>query len=571
MDIEGDPMRRGRKLESITMTTDEINRLAEWTRRHKTTQALAIRAPYPIDLSRRRLLSTVGCGALFAALGVSVRAQQQPVLAGSAPGFPWDEVVTAARDFVTHESPDEVWPFERVSQDDQAKSERKVFLHYFTPFPLSFDNKSLDDDYYRRQYLERAGESGKFAHVGAYLRQRPLGAGTLASSHWQAVNATIDVIRAQKLGADGFGVDLQQLDSGRYWDNATALLGAAQATKTGFRILIEPDADILKGSSAEQLVKSLTLLGQHPAAFRLADGRLLLAPFAPEERPVAYWQAVLDGVKKAGVPAAFLPVFNNLRPYAQAFAQICYGMSEWGNRDPESVDADPAIDVWRKQAGERAIWMEAIAPQDVQPKTSIFWECVNTELFRRCWMKAIREGAQYAHVITWNDYSEATEIEPSSGTQFVFYDLSAYFISWFKLGRPPRIFRDTIYYSHRREVFEPGNGLQPGDKPLRLLGRGPVQNRVELVALLTRPATLEIHQGDAVQRSEASPGLAVLHAPARLGRPLLRIVRDGKPVVEKVSDWEIADRPSAEDPLYVGGATNRPFVRGGDWHEERAT
>jgi hypothetical protein len=253
-------MRRGRILEPITMTTQESDRLAEWTRSHKASQAQAMRTRYPIALSRRQLLATVGCGVLFAALGVSVRAQQQPVLAGSAPGFPWDEVVTAARDFVTHESPDEVWSFERATQDDQAKSERKVFLHYFTPFPLSFDNKSFDDDYYRRQYLERAGESGKFAHVGAYLRQRPLGAGTLASAHWQAVNAAIDVLRAQKLGADGFGVDLQQLDSGRYWDNATALFGAAQATKTGFRILIEPDADILKGSSAEQLVKSLTVL-----------------------------------------------------------------------------------------------------------------------------------------------------------------------------------------------------------------------------------------------------------------------------------------------------------------------
>jgi hypothetical protein len=93
-----------------------------------------MRTRYPIALSRRQLLSTVGCGALFAALEVSVRAQQQPVLAGFAPGFPWDEVVAVARDFVTHESPDEIWPFERATQNDQAKSERQVFLHYFTPF-----------------------------------------------------------------------------------------------------------------------------------------------------------------------------------------------------------------------------------------------------------------------------------------------------------------------------------------------------------------------------------------------------------------------------------------------------
>src|SRR5271163_1488945 len=44
MDIEGDSMRRGPKLEPIMLTPDESDRLAEWTRRHKTSQALALRA-----------------------------------------------------------------------------------------------------------------------------------------------------------------------------------------------------------------------------------------------------------------------------------------------------------------------------------------------------------------------------------------------------------------------------------------------------------------------------------------------------------------------------------------------
>lgn len=37
-------MRRGPKLEPIVLTSDENNRLLEWTRRHKTSQALAMRA-----------------------------------------------------------------------------------------------------------------------------------------------------------------------------------------------------------------------------------------------------------------------------------------------------------------------------------------------------------------------------------------------------------------------------------------------------------------------------------------------------------------------------------------------
>jgi transposase len=37
-------MRRGPKIEPIRLSTEENNRLVEWTRRHKTSQALALRA-----------------------------------------------------------------------------------------------------------------------------------------------------------------------------------------------------------------------------------------------------------------------------------------------------------------------------------------------------------------------------------------------------------------------------------------------------------------------------------------------------------------------------------------------
>jgi DNA-binding CsgD family transcriptional regulator len=44
LDFEGDAMRRGPKVEPIVLTTEENSRLVEWTRRHKTSQAIALRA-----------------------------------------------------------------------------------------------------------------------------------------------------------------------------------------------------------------------------------------------------------------------------------------------------------------------------------------------------------------------------------------------------------------------------------------------------------------------------------------------------------------------------------------------
>lgn len=37
-------MRRGSKVEQIILTMEENNRLVEWTPRHKTSQAIALRA-----------------------------------------------------------------------------------------------------------------------------------------------------------------------------------------------------------------------------------------------------------------------------------------------------------------------------------------------------------------------------------------------------------------------------------------------------------------------------------------------------------------------------------------------
>ncbi|HEY6256410.1 MAG TPA: endo-1,3-alpha-glucanase family glycosylhydrolase, partial [Xanthobacteraceae bacterium] len=161
--------------------------------------------------------------------------------------------------------------------------------------------------------------------------------------------------------------------------------------------------------------------------------------------------------------------------------------------------------------------------------------------------------------VTWNDYSESTEVAPSSGTQFVFFDLATYFIAWFKLGRSPKIIRDAIYYLHRRQLVTPGVPYIPSDTPLHLAGPTPIQNKIELLAMLTKPATMQIEIAGHTFESSANAGMASLLAPARPGRPVFRILRNGRVELEKQSDWEIVAHPDRDDTLYVGGSTTRKF------------
>ncbi len=486
-----------------------------------------------------------------------LRGRAQPV---SGDGErPWDQITQLANDFVVRESPPSVFPFQRASAEAMNSSPRKVFIHYFPFFTLSFENKTADQDHWA-QFLSPTGENGKWAAAGGFTRERPLSPKPWDGPFWRELNSAVDVLRAQLIGADGFGVDLTQLEPADKLSQAHVLRDTIAAVAPKFRLLIEPDTDILKAASPTDMAKIIVSFGQGSSSFRLADGRLLIVPFAPNAKPVAYWKETLQKVADAGEKVAFLPDLVGLDGAVGQFAPISMGMSFWGPRDPATADS-AGLQAAEHSASSAGSWMQPVAPQDVRPKSSIFWEAQNTRLFRDLWMQAISKHAAYVHLITWNDYSETTEIAPSSGTQFLFYDLSAFYTEWFKLGRPPTVIRDAIYYCHRTQIFSPDAHPRQGSNGFHNNGQTPVQNEIEMVAMLTSPATLEITVGPTTRRDNVGAGLQILLAPAQPGKPRFRILRDGRPVLEKVSDWTIEETAEKLNPAYFGGSTTRTFSR----------
>jgi hypothetical protein len=67
-------MRRGRPLPELTLTAEENNRLVEWTRRRKTSQALAMRA---------RIVLACGQGSTNTEVAARLRVTKQMVGAAS--------------------------------------------------------------------------------------------------------------------------------------------------------------------------------------------------------------------------------------------------------------------------------------------------------------------------------------------------------------------------------------------------------------------------------------------------------------------------------------------------------
>ena len=323
------------------------------------------------------------------------------------------------------------WPFDPPPLKLLRQSPRKIFAHYFTPFPISLDNKEPEKDYYTLNYLSPDGEKGKFRACGGFLRQRPLPRAPLPGKDWAQLDMDEEVRRAVAIGLDGFAVDLLST-SGALRERTQLLLDAAQRVDPAFPILLMPDMEAEFKAHPERMADACRELGAHPAALRMPDGRLVVSPFNAQNRDAAWWKGWLDGMKAAGTPVAFLPLFQGWERHAKEFGPISAGMSDWGWRVPGWNRR------WRDVPGRAhafaPVWMMPVEPQDVRPKDGTYWEAGNSESFRVMWENAILGGADWVHLITWNDYSESAEIAPSTGTQYAFYDLAAFYAAWFKMG-----------------------------------------------------------------------------------------------------------------------------------------
>ncbi|MFY0532271.1 endo-1,3-alpha-glucanase family glycosylhydrolase [Nannocystis pusilla] len=229
------------------------------------------------------------------------------------------------------------------------------------------------------------------------------------------------------------------------------------------------------------------------------------------------------------------------------------GTSSWG---PATVPG--ATDYADNAAQAHALgvqWMSPVRPQDSRPKDLIYSEAGNTQLLRLLWDAAVAGDAEWVQLVTWNDYSEASEVSPSSGTQWALFDLTAYYVAWFKTGQQPPIVRDAIYYSHRlhattaepdlmlqESIYEPVNGSTPADE-------------IELLAFLTAPATLEIEVDGLTESTDALAGIQSLRVPLLEGTPKFRIVRDGGTVAEVDSAFPISNTIVYQDMLYRSGGS----------------
>lgn len=461
-------------------------------------------------------------------------------------------------------------PFDPPSNSALRNSPRKVFAHYFPPFPISMDNLDPAKDQWVKHIMNPKGFGKRYIKTGGKCRQRPLPRPARPEKNWLLKDMELEVKRGSDLGMNGFICDIVN-ESDINWTRVKTLLEAAHKVDPGFKIMLmagmpalfRESKTVKKVQTPERLAEILLTLAKYPAVYRLQDGRLVISAFRGNDKPPEWWNQVFKIMKQKGENVAFVPL---IQPWwdkekkwleeAKKFAPICYGLGTWGPRT----------------AGEATRWEKfpecvhqftkicffPVGAQDFRAKSGIFWEAANTLSYRSYWQSAIKGGADWVQIITWNDYSEATEIAPSSGTQHSLYDLTAYYVTWFKTGKQPAIKRDVLYYSHRIHSVhaKPDPSKQP--KLFKAVTQEPLRDEIEVLCFAKAPGEVTIKSGEKIYTQKVKNGFNEIRVPLHDGTPEFTLSRDGKQIINFKSKFKIDSKNiSYQDLLYRGGSSSR--------------
>src|SRR5690606_16389578 len=297
-----------------------------------------------------------------------------------------------------------------------------------------------ETDYYTRNYLDPDGEGGIHRDYGGLLRERPWPRPPWpAGSEWEVLDMETEVRRAIAIGLDGFAFDvLNPNPSSPHRRRLDALLTAVERVDPGFSIqlILDMTASSFGGSggSDEAAMNGIRTLfdavGSSPGLQRLDDGRLVVSAFAAERRSAAFWNDALAELEAMGHRVAFVPMpIGSWPSNRDRFDGVpLYGASSWGSGTVSG--AEGLRNVIAGVHADGLVWMAPVRPQDSRPKAQTYVESSNSAAYRAQWLAAIEGGADWVQIITWNDYSEDSEIAPSTRINAAFYDLAAYYTTW---------------------------------------------------------------------------------------------------------------------------------------------
>ncbi len=456
------------------------------------------------------------------------------------------------------------FPFEQLPKEALRTSEKKVFAYYYIyTSGLSSNDPGLS--WFTRTMMNPTLTKKDRQKAGTESLCRPLPRVPFADEGLdkrQEIEKGMEeeVRLAIQQGLDGFFADFHtypvaQGGQAHFTENSFSLMNAAHNVDPDFKIIpavyssaqnsgINGEGD--EGCDPIRYANSpiIKRIAEHPATMRLPDGRIVFSMWLTERHSANWWQQVMQQLEKNGTPIALVAQFNSYNTL-NSFNGVCYGMAHWGPRDPRKFDWTERV----RPLTEKVVF--PICNQDVRTRGCELWEAEGSGLLRSLWSQAIGDGADWAFMNTWSDYTE-TPMEPSTYMGFVPYDISAYYIQWFKTGRQPEIVRDRLYYFYRRNRTD----TQPEKGTMWSFRQGQPQNEVELLAFLKEPGVLSITIDGNETRKNAPAGITSFKMPMPEGKqyaPSFALYRDDKTVAARKGHYTVLDPVEYQHMIYSSG------------------
>lgn len=378
-----------------------------------------------------------------------------------------------------------------------------------------------------------------------------------------------EILAAQALGIDGFALNVGgwRKSEAHYSERVKQIYRAARELGTGFRLFISLDGRAIL--EVEDVVASVR---DEPNQFRV-EGRIVLSTFGGQggDDNLSGRQLVskIDSLFGLGDKRSilFVPYFfprpditelPQQKHVDQVFLDYptldgFFYFGAAGSTDSLTTSADLLARRWR---GARKIFMSSVTPYYLGRGGNYrVFERRGFEGMLAQWLSAIRSDANWVQVVTWNDWAESSYTAPLSSSEWgsfwqghfgvdrypheAYLKASEYFIKWFKTGRQPIIEADRAYFFYRPN-------LSTVDK-IGLRAALPKHSEslvdsVYVTSFLTSPAQLEIDTGGSLTVLDLPQGVSSVSVKLNEGRLILRLVRNGVALSEKVATCEVKAR-----------------------------
>jgi glucan endo-1,3-alpha-glucosidase len=417
-------------------------------------------------------------------------------------------------------------------------------------------------------------------------------ASPLVVAHWivpmsyvqgEPMNATMqnDIRAATELGIDGFALDVfsgaQANQLMRAFISAADSIGASQ-----FKFFLS--ADMARKFAPADIVAFMKSFAANPH-YLMVNQKALLSTFGGGNLGNAWWlEGVLNPLKQAGVPVTFIPYFDRPNPNGDTpnvkvwtstienfpsvdglFNFLIAGSTPFYINDPNIgrhwwsiLAADEALAQALQASGK--LYMASAAPYYWAACHPVrqYMEYQGGRGMDNLWTSIItKQHPNIVQLVTWNDYSESTYIQPTripntntvglaSMPHLGYYELLKYYIAWFHSGAKPTISKDGMFFFYR---IHPNDVVASNDRSVCQLGPvapsqkwGNITDVIYVTTALTAPGQLIVRFGSSAQTFNIAAGLNTVDVPFTGGKPTFELWRNGQKLAS-MTGTEIVEKP----------------------------